>query len=188
MNELIQLDKYIFHFINSSLANPITDFIMPIITSFHYWLPLYIIGIAYLLLRYKLKGLYILIILLFVVGLCDLLNAQIIKEYFMRIRPCRALDNVHLLIHCGQGKSFPSNHAVNNFAAATILSHYFKRKISIFFIIAGLISLSRVFVGVHYFGDILAGSLFGFLVASFFLILFSKIKYDKNVIEAIRIN
>lgn len=188
MNELLELDKQIFTFINSGLATPVTDFLMPYITEFKVWLPLYILGIIYLLYRFRLKGLYILGILLLTVGLCDLLNAQILKEYFARVRPCRALDNVNLLIHCGGGLSFPSNHAVNNFAAATVLSSYFMRKRVILFFLASLVALSRVFVGVHYFADITAGAIEGILIGSLIVLLFKQFKYDATVVESIRIN
>lgn len=188
MNELIELDKLIFEFINSGLANPITDFFMPYITNFKVWLPLYIFGMVYLLFRYKLKGLYILVILLLAVGLCDLLNAQILKEYFARVRPCRALDNVNLLIHCGGGLSFPSNHAVNNFAAATVLSSFFMRKRGVFFLIATLVALSRVFVGVHYLSDITAGAIEGIIIGGVLVFLFRLIGFNKDVVESIRIN
>jgi undecaprenyl-diphosphatase len=161
---------------------------MPFITSFRHWLPVYIAGIVYLLLRFKLKGLYLLAVLLVTVGICDFVNAQFLKEYFMRVRPCRALTDVHLLVHCGLGHSFPSNHAVNNFAAATILAHYFKRKAGVFFFIAGLISLSRVFVGVHYFSDILAGGLEGFLVGFIVLYFVKKLTIDQETVEKIRLN
>ena len=188
MNELLELDKLIFYFVNQSLSNPITDTIMPIVTSFKYWLPLYILGIIYLLLRFRLKGLYILIVLLFTVGLCDLLNAHILKEYFVRVRPCSALESVNLLINCGAGYSFPSNHAVNNFAAATILSYYFQRKVLVFFVLASLVALSRIFVGVHYPIDVICGSLEGVLIGLIVLFFVKKIKYNDKVREQIRIN
>ena len=188
MNELIEIDKAIFYFINGTLSNPVTDYLMPIITSFKYWLPLYIFGILYLIYRFRLKGLYILIVLLFVVGLCDFLNAQLLKEYIARVRPCRALDNVNLLVHCGSGYSFPSNHSINNFAAATVLSHYFRRKKAIFIIIASLVALSRVMVGVHYLSDITAGALLGVLVGLLITYIVNKFDYNTAVREKIRIN
>lgn len=188
MHELLQFDKQLFYFINQGLSNPVTDFFMPLITSLHYWLPFYILGIVYLIFRYRVKGIYILVALLFAVGLCDFVNAQLLKEYFMRIRPCRALDNVNLLVHCGLGYSFPSNHAVNNFAAATVLSHFFKRKVKAFYFFAGLVAISRVFVGVHYFSDILVGSLEGFLIAFLLVYCLKKLDFDKAVVEKIRIN
>lgn len=188
MNELLELDKLIFYFINKSLSNPITDTIMPIVTSFHYWLPLYILGIIYLVLRFRLKGIYILLVLLFAVGLCDLLNAQLLKEYFARVRPCRTLENVHLLVNCGGGLSFPSNHAVNNFAAATILSYYFQRKVLVLFSLAGLVAISRIFVGVHYPIDIVVGSLEGVAIGTIVLLIVKRFKYNCEVRERVRIN
>ncbi len=188
MNELLELDKHIFTFINSGLSNPVTDFLMPYITEFKVWLPLYILGMIYLLYRFRLKGLYVLVILLLAVGLCDLINAQILKEYFARVRPCRALDNVNLLVHCGGGLSFPSNHAVNNFAAATVLSSYFKRKRGVLFLFAALVALSRVFVGVHYFADVTAGAIEGIIIGGLIVFLFRFINFDKEVVESIRIN
>lgn len=188
MNELLQLDKQIFTFINSGLANPVTDFLMPYITEFKVWLPLYIVGIFYLLFRFKIKGMYILIVLLLAVGLSDLINAAILKEFFARVRPCRALDNVHLLVNCGGGLSFPSNHAVNNFAAATVLSSYFKRKRSVLFFFASLVSISRVFVGVHYPGDVIAGAIEGIIIGGLLVYLFGLFKFDADVVESIRIN
>lgn len=188
MNELLELDKQLFTFINSGLANPVTDLLMPYITEFIVWLPLYILGMIYLLYRFRLKGLYILGILLLAVGLCDLINAQILKEYFARVRPCRALDNVNLLVHCGGGLSFPSNHAVNNFAAATVLSSYFMRKRAVLFFFASLVALSRVFVGVHYLGDITAGAIEGIIIGSLIVLLFKQLKFNNTVVESIRVN
>lgn len=188
MNELLELDKQLFFFINQSLSNPATDFLMPIVTSFQYWLPLYIIGIIYLLLRFRMKGIFILVVLFFTVGLCDLLNAQLLKEYFVRVRPCSALEDVNLLINCGAGHSFPSNHAVNNFAAATILSYYFQRKIIVLFSLASLVATSRIFVGVHYPIDILIGSLVGIIIGTILLLIVKQFDYNSEVREKIRIN
>jgi len=188
MIELFEIDKQVFYFINQGLSNPVTDFIMPIVTSFKYWLPLYIFGIIYLLLRFRLKGLYILVVLLFVVGLCDLINAQLLKEYFARVRPCSTLENVNLLINCGAGHSFPSNHAVNNLAAATVLSHYFQRKVFNLYFFAVLVAISRVFVGVHYFSDILIGGIEGVLIGGVVLLVVNKLEYNQRVKERVRIN
>jgi undecaprenyl-diphosphatase len=69
-----------------------------------------------------------------------------------------------------------------------VLSHFFKRKVAIFFTIAFLVSISRVFVGVHYVVDISAGAIVGVLVATLFTTIVSKYKYDREVIEKIRIS
>jgi undecaprenyl-diphosphatase len=75
-----------------------------------------------------------------------------------------------MLVDCGGGLSFPSSHAVNNLAAATVISHYFPLQRWYWFGFASLVALSRPYVGVHYPSDIVAGGLIGvgigFLIVS----------------------
>ncbi len=88
-----------------------------------------------------------------------------------RLRPCKVLEpskDMHLLVPCGNGFSFPSSHATNHFAIATflllILGKIF-RWIKIPLILwAGSISFAQVYVGVHYPLDVATGALLGVLV------------------------
>ena len=73
----------------------------------------------------------------------------------------------------------PSSHAANNFAAAVVLVSFFRREAFILFLVASLMALSRVYVGVHYPMDILAGAVFGTIVA---LIVTYIVKYIDNII------
>ncbi|MBS4028665.1 MAG: phosphatase PAP2 family protein, partial [Ignavibacteriales bacterium] len=95
----------------------------------------------------------------------DQLNSSLLKNIFERPRPCVSLENVRLLVSCGSGYSFPSSHAVNNFAIATLLSMYFRNYRILFFAFASLVAYSRVYVGVHYPSDIIAGALIGICCA-----------------------
>jgi undecaprenyl-diphosphatase len=61
--------------------------------------------------------------------------------------------------------SFPSGHTATSFAAATVLSFYAPRWRVPFFLLATLIGLSRIYNGMHYPTDVLAGALLGVLVA-----------------------
>jgi undecaprenyl-diphosphatase len=70
-----------------------------------------------------------------------------------------------MLVDCGPGKSFPSSHAVNNFAVATLFSSYYPKIRLWLFGWAALVALSRPAVGVHYPSDILGGAITGFTVA-----------------------
>lgn len=89
---------------------------------------------------------------------------ELIRIFYDRPRPFEVLDVYQLVWHSG-GYSFPSGHTAFYFALAWALFLWNKR-IGIFFLIAALaIGISRVFVGVHYPGDILAGIFIGVLCA-----------------------
>jgi undecaprenyl-diphosphatase len=79
---------------------------------------------------------------------------------------------VHLLVHCGGGKSFPSSHAANNFGAATILTYFYRKIAWIFFSLAALVAFSRVYVGVHYPFDVLAGAILGMAISAILLLIY----------------
>lgn len=199
---IINFDKDLFYFLNSTIANPVFDTIMPIITKGRYWMPIYILLFLYLiffnhlkilknegiklnsnyfknLIKYNKVGFAIAILLALSVILADQISANFIKDIVGRLRPCRELDNINLLVHCGSGKSFPSAHATNNFAAAVILSHFFHKNRYYFFSIATIVALSRVFVGVHYPIDITAGAILGVALSSTLLFIFNKFIIDR---------
>lgn len=177
---LTQLDLDLFRFINSGLANPVTDMLMPIVTSETLLRVLY--GIAVVLLVWRgdarLRWLALFSVLLIVAS--DQLNSGFLKSYFGRLRPCNALDNVHLLVSCGGGKSFPSSHAANSFAQATFFSLFAPRLKWALLGFATLVSLSRVFVGVHYPADLIVGAVVGMSVGGAIFILFDRLKPHEN--------
>jgi undecaprenyl-diphosphatase len=84
------------------------------------------------------------------------------------------VQGIHMLVDCGPGKSFPSSHAVNNFAVATLLSTYYRRWQWWFFGWAALVALSRPAVGVHYPSDILGGAAIGACVALALIFLWTQ--------------
>jgi len=90
------------------------------------------------------------------------LISQGLKLLFKIPRPCAGLS------FCEMGYSFPSGHAAVIFAAMTVAIVYSKsRKMDFsFFVLALLVSLSRVFLGLHRIQDIAVGGLIGFAVGS----------------------
>jgi undecaprenyl-diphosphatase len=176
---LINIDVILFYFLNSTIANPVFDFIMPIITKQQNWYIIYLGLILFLIIKYKQKGLIIVLVLLVAVGISDFISSQVIKEAVGRLRPCRSLSNIHLLVPCGAGKSFPSSHAVNNFSLATVLAYNFKKYNWVFYGIAGLIAFSRISVGAHYPFDVIGGAVIGAIIGYLIALLFFKYIFKK---------
>jgi undecaprenyl-diphosphatase len=169
------LDISLFRFFNGSLCNSVFDFLMPIITDLNKQ-RLVLVFVALILLWMLIRGsrrTRIAVILLMVtIVFSDQLSSSVIKYWFERPRPCHVLHNVHLLVSCGSGHSFPSSHAVNNFAGALILAFFFPRIKWWFFGFASIVAFSRVYVGAHYPSDIAGGAVIGLFCAGCVLLLF----------------
>lgn len=89
----------------------------------------------------------------------------VIKVMISAPRPFEVLSGTKLLVEETVKTSFPSNHAAISFALATSV-YFYHKKLGIFlFIIAILVSLSRMYVGVHFPIDIIAGSIIGILIS-----------------------
>ena len=88
-----------------------------------------------------------------------------LKVPFDRPRPFITEPQPKPLFIGVRGDSFPSAHAATSFAAAVLLTSLFPRRWPLFFGLAVAIAFSRVYVGVHYPGDVLAGAALGVLVA-----------------------
>lgn len=170
----IEVDKLLFIFINTNLANSFCDFLMPILTDWDKTLVgRIIIFLSVILLAIKggTKGRILIALLIITVAVSDQLNSSIIKPLIGRPRPCHlvdgtiVIDQIRLLVNCGAGYAFPSSHSTNYFAAATLISFFYSRTKWLFFALASSIAFSRVYNGVHFPADVLAGALVGTLIA-----------------------
>ncbi len=178
---LYSIDIAVFFFINHTIANPVLDWIMPFVTDLnkHKWVIVaLILWIAWVLWKGGPKGRTAIAVLIITIIASDQINSSVLKEIFARVRPCRALTGVRMLVDCGGGLSFPSSHAVNNFAGAFVLSYFYKSKKLYWYAFASLVALSRPYVGVHYPSDIVGGALvgvvIGFVMVSLWEIIFQK--------------
>jgi undecaprenyl-diphosphatase len=177
MIDIIQnTDVFLFHIVNRTIANPVFDVVMPFITSNANWHLVYLFLFGWLFWKGGKSGRICAVALIVAIVFVDQLNSSILKELFGRIRPCSSLADVRLLVGCGGGKSFPSSHAANTFAAAVVLLHYYKQYKWVYFSIAIAISFSRVYVGVHYMSDILGGAIVGSLSALAIIYIADKIQ------------
>lgn len=173
---LNSIDIALFHFINGSLRNSVFDFLMPFVTDLNKQRILLVfvaVILLWMLIRGKRNVKIAALLLIITISVSDQLNSSVIKYWLERPRPCHALQNVHLLVSCGSGFSFPSSHAVNNFAAALILAFFFPRAKWWFFGFAAIVAFSRVYVGVHYPSDVIGGAVIGLFCAANVLLVFS---------------
>jgi undecaprenyl-diphosphatase len=99
------------------------------------------------------------------------------------VRPCNVLDNVHLLINCTKSFSFPSSHATNIFTGMIIFSFVYPKLRIGLLAVAALVAYSRVYVGVHYPLDIVAGTALGVACATIIIIIY---KVVSRVLPGIR--
>jgi membrane-associated phospholipid phosphatase len=170
MQWLQNLDAALFRFINQTLINSIFDHLMPFASGNDYFHPaLVILGIL-VIWKGGIRGLVCLVMLGLIVPLDDGLIG-LIKRAVGRDRPFLALQEVHLLVGKSGSFSMPSGHAANWFAGTMVAFIYYRRSIWVMLPIAIVVSFSRIYNGVHYPSDVLAGAALGagFAVAALWL-------------------
>ncbi|MCS7203797.1 MAG: glycosyltransferase family 39 protein [Thermodesulfovibrio sp.] len=127
---------------------------------------------------------YLIFAILLGVFFSDWLSHEL-KNIIQRVRPCQT-EYFRGIVGCAHSYSFPSTHASNAFTSSTVLI-FFLRKLSVskkiknilsiyILLIASLISISRVYLGVHWATDILAGAIFGVILG--YLIFYTLLKIN----------
>lgn len=177
---LIDLDKKIFLALNH-FAGPVADPVMRFLSGPVPWIIFFVVllGLLWSLTgKNKLRQFGILVVgLILAYATTEQTSVHLFKEVFLRFRPCHEpslTGQVRLVVEgCGGQYGFVSTHAANSFNLALLASLLVHRKwfsISVF-CWAALVSYSRIYVGVHYPGDVLGGMALGFLTA--FIVFFA---------------
>jgi undecaprenyl-diphosphatase len=165
LEKAIQIDASLFYLLNHKVQNGLLDFLMPILTNLDYWrIPFILLAISLLLFGQK-RGRVALLLLVLGITLSDQVCNNLLKPLVGRVRPCNVLDDVHLLVNCTRSFSFPSSHATNIFTGTILLSFVYPRLRAALIGVAILVAYSRVYVGVHYPFDVVAGAILGILCA-----------------------
>lgn len=170
MNTFISFDKELLLIINHC-NSPFFDRFFWLFTSIPIWIPLYL-TIGFVILRNNFKlGFTLIITIAITFILTDQISSGIFKNLFERFRPSHepTLEGLVRIINNYKGGpyGFVSGHAANSFGLATIIALIFRNKwLSFAFLSwAAVNSYSRIYLGVHYPGDILGGAIVGIGVA-----------------------
>lgn len=179
---LFVLDVAVFRLVNFHMANGSFDVVMPFITDIAHWRPIILAIAVFLLTIGGRRGRWLFAAIVVTVALTDGVISHTLKHWLDKPRPFLVLDGVRLLAG-GGGGSFPSAHAANLFALATVTSAFYRRLRWPAFGFASLIAFSRVYTGVHYPSDVLGGGLLGILAGLFVVWMVRNWGGSKGVLE-----
>ena len=152
-------DNNILQFIQNHMRSSVMDEAMIVVTSLGNLGIIWIAISAFILIRKKNKTAVIGVLCAMLLG--TILGQEILKNIIQRPRPFLESSVINMIIEKPVSYSFPSGHTTAAFAAAGILSKYFKKYSVLFFTIAILIGFSRLYLYVHYPTDVIAGAILG---------------------------
>jgi len=185
LNWLRHCDRELFLFINSH-HNLTFDWIMYHVSLTLTWVPLYLCILYYIFKKYpKTTVWYVVLTIVLSVGLSNFISSELLKTTVHRLRPSHVPElqqYIHLVRNYSGGKfGFASSHAANMTAIAVCTSYFLTKKwITISMCVWALfVSYSRIYLGVHYPGDVLGGIFIGFGV-SVTVIYFYNLKFKNR--------
>jgi undecaprenyl-diphosphatase len=163
---LLELDTQLFLFLNG-LNNPFWDPIMVFFSAKFTMIPFYLLIVLFMFKKFGGRAVWALMGIALVIVLADKSSVLLFKNVFQRLRPCHNPE-IADLIHLAAGKcygkfGFVSSHAANSFGVAVFLALLIRKRWFLAMMIAwaSIVSYSRIYLGVHYPGDIIFGGLLG---------------------------
>ncbi|MFZ2278719.1 MAG: phosphatase PAP2 family protein [Prosthecobacter sp.] len=180
-------DLSLLHQINAAWSHPVLDWLMPALSAIEAWLPLIIAAVLITAWRGGKRARIMLLCLGIAIGLGDGVISNTLKKTIGRVRPRDALADITIrdlgtaspafmrlfekpVVKPSEpngattGKSFPSSHTVNMFAAATVIACFYRRVGLFMYLLAAAVGYSRIYCGAHWPSDIPPSMAMGVLV------------------------
>lgn len=193
------MDSQYLYLFNRTWTSPALDWVMALASNLAFWAPLLILILGLTLVFGGFRARMFILCTALILGLGDGVMTKSLKKAVARPRPNDVRNDVRMVdlakasprfLALGKplkikmsrisekpvaGNSFPSAHTVNNFAFATVLTTFYRRRGWLAFLPALLVGYSRVYVGAHWPGDVLVSSLLGIGWAAVMLCLLAAI-------------
>lgn len=173
IDSLSFIDKQFTLWLNSFHSN-FFDAFFYLFTNSLTWIPLYAVLLWFVFQKQGVRGIVTVFFVAMIVLVADQLSSSLCKPLIARLRPSHD-PMLQYMVHVvndyrGGMYGFVSSHAANTFAVATFFSLIVRRSLlrHSLFAWATLNCYSRIYCGVHYFGDVLCGAILGMIIAAIF--------------------
>lgn len=175
----------------NSAHNAFFDVFMMLFTGKWIWVPMYL-SLAYLLLKNMTakQAMMCIVAIALVIVVTDQMSSSLIRHAVGRLRPANLENPISSMVHIVDGYrggryGFPSSHAANSFGLVFFLYFLMRRSpLPAFMMVWAIVNCySRIYLGVHYPGDILCGALVGLLGATIVWLIYRRLTKQEALSE-----